>query len=209
VGTAAAGAIGTLALLLALFAIVLATVANRRWARRARRPPFAQTTADSSVMAAVSANRGILAEHETALAAQQSQLTAQDRQLSSAEATLAAHVEALADLRDQVAGLATQVAAMSDATRDLRAGDEAVHVALRTSLRHVAIVRYDAFADVGGRLSYSTAILDDTETGLVITALAGKSDIRTYIKAVSGGVGQPALTPEEEQAVRAATGTTQ
>ena len=28
-----------------------------------------------------------------------------------------------------------------------------------TSLRHVALVRYDAFADVGGRLSYSVAVL--------------------------------------------------
>lgn len=74
------------------------------------------------------------------------------------------------------------------------------------SLRHVAIVRYDAFADVGGRLSYSLAILDDTACGLVITSLSGKSDVRTYAKAVSAGTGEGSLTPEEQQAISAAVG---
>lgn len=76
----------------------------------------------------------------------------------------------------------------------------------RTSLRHVALVRYDAFGDVGGRLSYSAALLDDTGSGLVITALAGKAEVRMYVKTASGGRGDQPLTPEEEQAVTAAVG---
>ena len=56
-----------------------------------------------------------------------------------------------------------------------------------TALRHVALVRYDAFADVGGRLSYSVALLDDTGSGLVLTTLAGKADVRTYVRTISAG----------------------
>jgi Protein of unknown function (DUF4446) len=73
-----------------------------------------------------------------------------------------------------------------------------------SALRHVAVVRYDAFADVGGRLSYSLAVLDDTRSGLVLTTLAGKSDVRTYVRTVSGGAGDGTLTAEEQRAIEAA-----
>lgn len=75
-----------------------------------------------------------------------------------------------------------------------------------TALRHVAVVRYDAFADVGGRLSYSVAILDDTRSGLVLTTLSGKSDVRMYVRTVSAGEADGTLTAEEQQAIDAALG---
>lgn len=74
------------------------------------------------------------------------------------------------------------------------------------SLRRVAVVRYDAFEDMGGRLSYSAAILDDSGRGVVLTAIHGRSETRTYLKRVPpGDEGRPAeLSPEESQAVREA-----
>ena len=78
-----------------------------------------------------------------------------------------------------------------------------------TALRHVALVRYDAFADVGGRLSYSVALLDDTGSGLVLTTLAGKSDVRTYVRTISAGTPDDSLTAEEQQAIDAAVGSGQ
>ena len=38
---------------------------------------------------------------------------------------------------------------------------------VRQSLRNVAVVRYDAFGDMGGRLSFSAAIVDDLGDGIV------------------------------------------
>lgn len=78
-----------------------------------------------------------------------------------------------------------------------------------TALRHVALVRYDAFADVGGRLSYSVALLDDTGSGLVLTTLAGKADVRTYVRIISAGIPDGSLTAEEQQAIDAAVGSRQ
>jgi hypothetical protein len=74
------------------------------------------------------------------------------------------------------------------------------------ALRHMALVRYDAFAGMAGRMSFSLALLDDRGTGVTLSALAGLTDTRIYAKGVSGGVGEHELTPEERQAVAAAIG---
>lgn len=71
-------------------------------------------------------------------------------------------------------------------------------------LRHVAVVRYDAFPDVGGRLSWSMSLLDDNADGVVLTAIHGRNDSRTYAKGIRGGKCQQQLSPEEEQAVERA-----
>jgi hypothetical protein len=70
-------------------------------------------------------------------------------------------------------------------------------------VRNVGLVRYDAFEDVGGRLSFSCALLDDLGTGVVMTSINGRHDTRVYAKPVSrrpellqsvdrGGGGDPA-----------------
>jgi hypothetical protein len=75
---------------------------------------------------------------------------------------------------------------------------------VNTVLRRVALVRYDAFDDLGGRLSFSLAIMDDNGDGITLTSIASTSDTRLYAKSLSRGMGEHALSPEEEQAVKAA-----
>lgn len=75
---------------------------------------------------------------------------------------------------------------------------------LAQSLRHVAVVRYDAFGDRGGRLSFSTAILDDRGDGIVISSIHARSESRTYAKGIVGGNSDVILSPEEQQALAAA-----
>jgi hypothetical protein len=72
---------------------------------------------------------------------------------------------------------------------------------LADALRHVSVVRYDAFGDMGGRLSFSAAMLDDGGDGLVLTAIHGRTETRSYIKGVKGGSSEASLSPEEQQAV--------
>ena len=76
--------------------------------------------------------------------------------------------------------------------------------AIEQSLRHVAVVRYDAFGDMGGRLSFSAAIIDDHGDGLVISAIHARGESRTYAKGVVEGDSEVTLTPEEQQALAAA-----
>jgi hypothetical protein len=73
-----------------------------------------------------------------------------------------------------------------------------------SGLRNVALVRYDAFGEMSGRMSFSLALLDDKGDGVAISAIAGTSDTRVYAKGVTDGKGEHELSPEEEQAVAAA-----
>ncbi|UMG94376.1 DUF4446 family protein [Nocardioides sp. TF02-7] len=69
------------------------------------------------------------------------------------------------------------------------------------ALRHLAVVRYDAFDEMGGRLSWSLALLDDSGDGVVLTSIRGRSEARTYAKSVTGWSSDQELSPEETEAV--------
>lgn len=69
------------------------------------------------------------------------------------------------------------------------------------ALRHLAVVRYDAFGDMGGRLSWSLALLDVGGNGVVLTSIHGRSDARTYAKNISGWSCEQQLSPEEQESI--------
>ena len=77
---------------------------------------------------------------------------------------------------------------------------------LADALRHVSVVRYDAFGDLGGRFSFSAALLDDAGDGLVLTSIHGRAETRTYVKGLTGGQSDIDLSPEEIKAVQLARG---
>jgi hypothetical protein len=72
------------------------------------------------------------------------------------------------------------------------------------ALRNVALVRYDAFGEMSGRMSFSLALLDENGDGVALSAIAGTGDTRVYAKAIADGKGEHELSPEEQQAVAAA-----
>ncbi|MBA2639198.1 MAG: DUF4446 family protein [Nocardioidaceae bacterium] len=115
---------------------------------------------------------------------------------------LAGLVVALVALRRTAAS--TRRRARADVPPDLvavaRAASE-LRVDLGRALRHLAVVRYDAFGDMGGHLSWSLALLDDEGDGVVLTAIHGRADTRTYAKNVQRWSSTQQLSPEESEAV--------
>jgi Protein of unknown function (DUF4446) len=81
-------------------------------------------------------------------------------------------------------------------------GRSAAGAADPRALRHVGVVRYDAFGDMGGRLSFSAAVFDAQGDGLVISSINGRSETRTYAKALTAYESDHTLSPEEQQAIR-------
>jgi hypothetical protein len=63
-------------------------------------------------------------------------------------------------------------------------------------------VRYDAFGDMGGHLSWSLALLDDSGNGVVLTSIHGRSEARTYAKSITGWHCEQAMSHEEGEAVQ-------
>ena len=93
---------------------------------------------------------------------------------------------------------------LSDQVETVREDVRGIRRDLRQSLRNVAVVRYDAFGDMGGRLSFSCAVVDDEGDGLVISSIHARGESRTYAKGIVGGSSEVTLTPEEQQALHAA-----
>jgi hypothetical protein len=84
----------------------------------------------------------------------------------------------------------------------LRGEVQALRMEVADALRHLAVVRYDAFGDMGGHLSWSLALLDDGGNGVVLTSIHGRSEARTYSKSISSWSCDQAMSPEEEEAVK-------
>src|SRR6478609_1601368 len=124
------------------------------------------------------------------------------------------HAELTATLSEEVDQLRTSMGHAQDEVRALvdTARREALSaVADRVgaesgALRHIALVRYDAFSEMSGRLSFSLALLDDSGDGVTISAITGRTDTRVYAKPIAGGRGEHELSPEERQAVASALG---
>ncbi|MGI8666092.1 MAG: DUF4446 family protein [Jatrophihabitans sp.] len=124
-----------------------------------------------------------------------------DKHMAASEAVRKDIGELQQDLSAAARDLQSQLATeRSDLARTVQALSQSVS----TVLRRVALVRYDAFDDLGGRLSFSLALLDDQGNGITLTSIAGTSDTRLYAKSLSHGTGEHPLSPEEQQAVKAA-----
>jgi Protein of unknown function (DUF4446) len=75
---------------------------------------------------------------------------------------------------------------------------------LLSAVQKIGLVRYDAFDDMGGHLSFSAALLDGGGSGLVITSINGRQDTRCYSKVIQNGTSAHNLTTEEAEAIRRA-----
>jgi hypothetical protein len=78
---------------------------------------------------------------------------------------------------------------------------EEARTELRETLQHLAVVRYDAYGEMSGRLSWSMALLDDNGDGVVLTSINSRNDARSYAKEVKAFESDAKLSPEEEEAI--------
>jgi hypothetical protein len=112
-------------------------------------------------------------------------------------------------LRGILQGQSQQVQRLERAIRALHATDKKQQTQIEGSVRNVALLRYDAFEDVGGRLSFSCALLDDQGNGVVLTSINGRQETRVYAKPVTLGTSSHNLSLEEEESIRRALGARQ
>jgi hypothetical protein len=127
------------------------------------------------------------------------------RRLSRLQAHHSAAFPGSAD--DVVTVLSRHTAELGEIREDLgtvHSNTEHLRDLLRGSVSRVGVVRYDAFEDMGGQLSFSVALLDEYSNGLVISAINGRSETRTYGKPVHGGTSDHNLSREESESISAA-----
>jgi hypothetical protein len=124
--------------------------------------------------------------------------TAQRTVLGGEQADLVAHAASLQDafvqLRDWVEEVASGLEGrVSGAERRMDG-----------CIAHTSVVRYDAMNELSGQQSSTVALLDERQTGVVISSILHRDQARLYVKRVQEGNPEYELSPEEQQAVETA-----
>ena len=74
----------------------------------------------------------------------------------------------------------------------------------RFSVQKVGIIRFNPFSEVGGDQSFSVALLNEKDDGIVITSLYTRQENRVYGKPIKNGQSEYTLSEEEKQAIEKA-----
>lgn len=80
-----------------------------------------------------------------------------------------------------------------------------IHNLSLKGVHKTSVVRFNPFRDFGGDQSFSVALLDADNNGVVISSLYSRDGVRVYAKAIKNGLSQKyPLTEEEKEAIKRA-----
>lgn len=68
-------------------------------------------------------------------------------------------------------------------------------------IQKVGLVRFNPFKELGGDHSFSLAILDNKESGIILTSLHTRDRTRVYMKEIKNGKSEYELSAEELKAL--------
>ena len=72
---------------------------------------------------------------------------------------------------------------------------------MRSTFRKVGLVKYDAFHEMGGKLSFSLALLNEKQDGFILNAVHSREGCYTYMKDIIAGNAVTVLSEEEKKAL--------
>lgn len=170
-------ALSIAALAIGLIALVVGIVATRRAGRLAAHYQAVMQGADGTDLAAV------LERHAARLDAAEGQI-----------GRIQAHTSGLD-------GYVQRTGTAESGITGIRARIDDIDARLSHALRHVRVLRYNAFADVGGDQSFVLVLLDDHGDGVVVSGLHHRNGVRVYAKPLAGHRATYALTTEEAQLI--------
>lgn len=81
---------------------------------------------------------------------------------------------------------------------------DAIFRKMKFNFQKYSLVKYDAFQEMGGKLSFSLAMLNEKNDGYIINAVHSREGCYTYVKEIIDGNSIIALAEEEEQALKQA-----
>lgn len=105
------------------------------------------------------------------------------------------------DLEQVIIAMKERISGQEKSNEKLQGSVEVINERLKHKKANVGILRYNAFADRGSDLSFSLAIIDDHEDGLVLSGLHSRDHSFVYAKPVKQGQSDYPLTPEEQEAL--------
>ena len=99
-----------------------------------------------------------------------------------------------------------QVDALIDANNENEKNIKALFDDMQLTYQKMGLIKYDAFNEMGGKLSFSLAMLDVRNNGFIINAMHTREGCYTYIKEIVDGNSIIVLSEEEQEALNRAMG---
>lgn len=97
-----------------------------------------------------------------------------------------------------------KIEALEDAEDKMHRDIRDIKESLKTTYQKSALVKYDAFREMSGALSYSLALLDKENNGVLISSMYSREGCYTYAKDVENGECKLNLSEEEAEALKQA-----
>ena len=85
---------------------------------------------------------------------------------------------------------------------------QALYKKFEGAFQKVGIVKYDAFSQMGGQLSFSLALLDENHNGFILNSVHSTDGCYSYTKEIKNGICEISLGDEEKKALDIAMGVT-
>ena len=104
------------------------------------------------------------------------------------------------NLKEVLKKLRTLEVNLGELSQDLKE----LKVESKSHFKKIGFVRYNPFSGVGGDQSFSIALLNDHNNGIVLTSLFSREGNRVYAKIVEKGASPHVLSDEEKQAIKEA-----
>ena len=107
-------------------------------------------------------------------------------------------------LEDQFGDLFTDISDLKTATRRDRRDIDALLKNIQTCYQKMGLVKYDAFHEMGGKLSFALCMLDKNDNGYIVNSVHSNNGCYTYTKEIVEGKSAIELGFEEKEALEQA-----
>lgn len=91
---------------------------------------------------------------------------------------------------------------VKEIAHDVKNRQDNIDEKLKECFQKISILRYKAFDDVGSDLSFSIALLNENNDGVIITGIYGRHDSTVYAKPIDEGISRYDLSDEEEEVLQ-------
>ena len=81
---------------------------------------------------------------------------------------------------------------------------ESIFENLQHVYQKIGLVKYDAFREMSGKLSYAVALLDKEDNGILVNSMYSREGCYSYVKTISGGKCSIEMSEEEQKALKIA-----
>lgn len=89
-----------------------------------------------------------------------------------------------------------------DIVNDIKNDYNNINLRLNNCVQKVSVIRFRAFDDVGSDLSFSIALLNEKNDGVVLTGIYGRNECTTFAKPIENGISKYDLSDEEKTALK-------